>query len=34
MFDNILEIKKAFLNYKNKDFKTLKNWDFSEGLSP
>ena len=24
----------AFLNYKNKNFKKSKNWDFSKGVSP
>ena len=30
----ILERKNAFLSYKNKEFKKLKNWDFSKGVNP
>ena len=33
-FDNILERKKAFLDYKKQKVKTVKNWDFSKGVSP
>ena len=32
MFGDILERKQAFLDYKNKEFKTSKNWDFSNGV--
>ena len=31
VFNDILERKKAFLNYKNKKFKKSKNWHFSKG---
>ena len=31
MFDDILE-KKAFVDYKNKQFLIFKNWDFSRGF--
>ena len=34
MVDDILEIKKAFLDYKNKEFKNLKNSNFFKGVSP
>ena len=34
VFDNILERKKAFLDYKKEKVKTVKNWDFSKGVSP
>ena len=34
MFYDILERKNAFLGYKNKKFKQLKNWHFSKGFSP
>ena len=34
VFDNILERKKAFLDYKREKVKTIKNWDFSKGVSP
>ena len=34
MFDDILERKKAFLDYKKQKVKTVKNWDFSKGVSP
>ena len=34
MFHDILQREKAFLDYKNKKFKKLKNWDFSNGVSP
>ena len=34
VFDNILKRKKAFLDYKKQKVKTVKNWDFSRGLSP
>ena len=33
VFNNILERKKAFLDYKKK-VKKVKNWDFSKGVSP
>ena len=32
MFDNILETKKCFQDYKNEKLKKSKNWDFSKGL--
>ena len=31
---DILELKNAFLGYKNKKFKKLKNWHFSKGVNP
>ena len=31
VFDDILERKKAFLDYKKQKVKTVKNWDFSKG---
>ena len=31
---DILERKKAFLGYKNKKFKKLKNWHFSKEVNP
>ena len=34
VFDNILERKKAFLDYRKEKVKTVKNWDFSKGVSP
>ena len=34
MFDDILERKKAFLDYKKHKVKRVKNWDFSKGVSP
>ena len=34
MFDDILEKKKAFLDYKTQKVKKVKNWDFSKGVSP
>ena len=34
VFYDILEIKYAFLGYRNKNFKKLKNWHFSEGVNP
>ena len=34
VFYNILERKNAFLRYKNKTFKKLKNWHFSKGVNP
>ena len=34
VFDDILEMKKAFLDYKKEKVKTVKNWDFSKGVSP
>ena len=34
MFYDILEQKNAFLGYKNKKFKTSKNWHFSKGVNP
>ena len=33
VFDDILERKKAFLDYKKEKVKTLKNWDFSKGVT-
>ena len=33
VFDDILERKQTFLDYKNKEFKKSKNWDFSKGVS-
>ena len=32
MVDDILERKKAFLDYKKHKVKKVKNWDFSKGL--
>ena len=34
VFYDILEQKHAFLSYKNKNFKTSKNWHFSKGVNP
>ena len=34
MFDNILDRKEAFLDYKKHKVKKVKNWDFSKGVSP
>ena len=34
VFYDILERKNAFLGYKNKKFKKLKNWHFSKGVIP
>ena len=34
VFDDILERKKAFLDYKKEKVKKVKNWDFSKGDSP
>ena len=34
MFDYILERKQGFLDYKKQKVKTVKNWDFSKGVSP
>ena len=34
VFDDILEKKKAFLDYKKQKVKKVKNWDFSKGVSP
>ena len=34
VFYDILERKKAFLSYKNKRFKTSKNWHFCKGVNP
>ena len=34
VFYDILERKNAFLSYKNKNFKKLKNWHFSKGVNP
>ena len=34
MFGDILERKKAFLDYKKEKVKKVKNWDFSKGVSP
>ena len=31
MFDDILERKQAFLDYKKDKVKKVKNWDFSKG---
>ena len=33
VFDDILEIKKVFLTIKKQKVKTVKNWDFSKGVS-
>ena len=33
VFDDILERKKAFLDYKKEKVKKVKNWDFSKGVS-
>ena len=33
MFYDILQLKNAFLDYKNKKFKMSKNWDFSKWIS-
>ena len=33
VFYDILERKSAFLSYKSKKFKKLKNWHFSKGFS-
>ena len=32
MFDDILERKQAFLDYKKQKVKTVKNWDSSKGV--
>ena len=34
VFDDILERKKAFLDYKKQKVKIVKNWDFFKGVSP
>ena len=34
ILNDILERKNAFLGYKNNNFKTSKNWDFSKGVNP
>ena len=34
VFYDILQWKSAFLGYKNKKFKTSKNWRFSKGVNP
>ena len=34
VFYDILERKNAFLGYKNKKFKNLKNWPFFKGVNP
>ena len=34
MFDDILERKKAFLDYKKQKVKKVKNKNFSKGVSP
>ena len=34
VFDDILERKQAFLDYKKEKVKKVKNWDFSKGVSP
>ena len=31
-FNDILEGRNAFVDYKNKKFNKSKNWDFSKGL--
>ena len=33
VFDDILERKKAFSDYKKQKVKKVKNWDFSKGVS-
>ena len=34
VFYDILERENAFVGYKNKKFKKLKNWRFSKGVNP
>ena len=34
MFYDILEGRKAFIDYKSKKLKKSKNWDFSKRVSP
>ena len=34
VFDDILERKKGFLDYKKQKVKKVKNWDLSQGVSP
>ena len=34
VFDNVLERKRAFFDYKKEKVKIVKNWDFSKGVSP
>ena len=34
VFDNILQKKKSFEDFKNKKLKKSKNWDFFKGVSP
>ena len=34
MFYDIVEGRNAFLDYKNKELKKSKNWDFSKVVSP
>ena len=34
VFDDILERKKAFLDYKKQKVKKVQNWDFSKGVGP
>ena len=34
MFDDTLGKKQAFVDYKNKEFKTSRNWTFSKEVSP
>ena len=34
VFYDILERKNAFLGFKNKKFKTSKNWHFCKGVNP
>ena len=34
VFNDILERKKAFLDYKNKKLEKSKNWHFSKGVNP
>ena len=33
-FEDIVELKKAFVHYKKKEFKKSKNWHFSKGVNP
>ena len=34
VFYDIVEQRNAFLEYRNRNLKKLKNWDFSKGVSP
>ena len=34
VFDDILERKKGFVDYKKQKVKKVKNWEFSKGVSP